>query len=769
MNDARYHFVPNAGGQPTIVGGEGCWLHTADGRRILDGAGGAIVGNIGWGRAEVADATRAAMVHGAYSVPIWPSEQRLLLRDRLVERWLPPGFTKVFFTSGGSESTDSALRLARNYQLGKGRPDRWKVVGRHPSYHGMTLGTIAVASHSTRQVGFEPLLLPFPKVPWDDPEAVVEVIEREDPETIAGFIAEPITGAAGACLTASDDYWRVVTDVCHRYDILLITDEVMCGLRPHRLELRLPALPVRARRDRRRQGPRWRLRAHGRGLRRAPRWPTCWPKPGSCTSPSAATTRRVRPASPCSTSWSARAWSTAPPRWAQCWAIDCTPSSTAIPPSSRSAVAACSTASSCASRSQQVVAEALSRDVWIYPAGSGPVPSAVMVAPPFVITDDELDLFVTTLRAVDRCRDRQVRRSAAIAVALLGVLAACSEASSSPSTSPARHDSDGPAGDDHGHDAATSDDGAAGDDRGHDAATDDDRADQHHAAPRLRPGRRSPPPASACAPTAARTATGSTRPTPTRSSSSSRVAEPASTRRPARSAALPTARQSEPTTTPTAFSNGIFDFADARNPLADYSFVFAPYCTGDVHLGTAAHEYGPELTVQHKGAINATDGARRRSPRSSPTRRRSWSPGRAPARCRRRCTPGWPTISCRTRRSRCWPTAPAPTPTIRRSTPGSATLWGTAAAIPPWPENDGLTVGDWGAPELFVQAGKHDPSIIFGRHDYAFDFVQTIFSALVGLPTDRSAVGHRRQRDRDRTGRRRSAQLHRTRASRTPC
>ena len=111
----------------------------------------------------------------------------------------------------------------------KGRPERWKVVGRHPSYHGMTLGTIAVASHSTRQVGFEPLLLPFPKVPWNDPEAVVEVIEREGPETIAGFIAEPITGAAGACLTASDDYWRVVTEICHRYDILLITDEVMCG------------------------------------------------------------------------------------------------------------------------------------------------------------------------------------------------------------------------------------------------------------------------------------------------------------------------------------------------------------------------------------------------------------------------------------------------------------------------------------------------------------------------------------------------------------
>jgi len=212
-----------------IVGGSGALLHTADGRDILDGAGGAIVGNIGWGRGEVADAVHAAMSSGGYVLPVWPTPARLALLDTLVEHWLPEGFSQVFFTSGGSESTDSALRLARAYQLGKGRPERWKVVGRHPSYHGMTLGTMAAASHSGRQAGYEPLLLPFPKVPWDDPAGVVEVIEREDPATIAGFIAEPITGAAGACLVASDEYWRTVTELCRRHDILLIADEVMTG------------------------------------------------------------------------------------------------------------------------------------------------------------------------------------------------------------------------------------------------------------------------------------------------------------------------------------------------------------------------------------------------------------------------------------------------------------------------------------------------------------------------------------------------------------
>ncbi len=103
----------------------------------------------------------------------------------------------VFFTSGGSESADSALRLARAFHLAEGRPERWKVIGRHPSYHGTTLGALAAGSHSGRRAGYEPMLLDFPKVPWDNAGAVVDTIEREDPATISAFLFEPITGAAG--------------------------------------------------------------------------------------------------------------------------------------------------------------------------------------------------------------------------------------------------------------------------------------------------------------------------------------------------------------------------------------------------------------------------------------------------------------------------------------------------------------------------------------------------------------------------------------------
>jgi len=224
----RIHFVPGTTG-PTIVGADGVWLLTADGRRILDGAGGAIVSNIGHGRSEVAEAVRDALDGGGYVIPIWPTPHRERLHDLLVDRWLPAGMGHVFFTSGGSESADSAIRLARAYHVACGRPERWKVVGRHPSYHGLTLGALALGSHRNRRAGFEPILPAFPHVPWDDAAALEALIEAEGADSIAAFVFEPITGAAGGCLVPTDDYWRRVSELCRRHDILLIADEVMTG------------------------------------------------------------------------------------------------------------------------------------------------------------------------------------------------------------------------------------------------------------------------------------------------------------------------------------------------------------------------------------------------------------------------------------------------------------------------------------------------------------------------------------------------------------
>jgi adenosylmethionine-8-amino-7-oxononanoate aminotransferase len=393
----RYSFVPGSSGLPVIVGADGCWLHTADGRRILDGAGGAIVGNIGWGRREVAEAAAAAMVNG-YAVPLWPTPARLALRDRLVDHWLPDGFSQVFFTSGGSESTDSALRLARAYQVAMGRPERWQVAGRHPSYHGMTLGTIAVASHSHRQRGFEPMLLDFPKLPWDDADAAVAIIDRHA-DTLAGVIAEPITGAAGACLTATDEYWAAITDACRRHDLLLIADEVMTGYGRTGTTWGHQQFPS--------FGPDVIVGGKGLGGGYVPIGAVCTTEPvasalsasgfmfftftgndGACAAADAVLQimqreRLVERVAVLGPQLEARLRAALGDHRhvvdirgrGLFWGIELRCSKDAV------------------------VQAAMARDLWVYPAGSGPVADAVMVAPPFVVSDAELDELVARLTA----------------------------------------------------------------------------------------------------------------------------------------------------------------------------------------------------------------------------------------------------------------------------------------------------------------------------------------------------------------------------------
>ena len=225
----RFSFTAQPPDVPTIVRAEGVELITADGRRILDAAGGAVVNNIGHGRTEVADAVAAAMRDLGYVVPIWPTPNRLELIDTLVERWLPDGFDHVFLAGGGSEANDSAIRLARMHHVARGDDRRHKVIGRLPSYHGATLATLAVGGHEARRSGYEPLLHEYPRVPWNDADALAGAIEAADPTTVSAFIAEPVIGASGAALIAPTDYWASVSEVCREYGVLTIADEVMTG------------------------------------------------------------------------------------------------------------------------------------------------------------------------------------------------------------------------------------------------------------------------------------------------------------------------------------------------------------------------------------------------------------------------------------------------------------------------------------------------------------------------------------------------------------
>ncbi len=241
----RYPFVSRGEPPPlTIERAEGHYLITPQGHRILDAAGGAILANIGHGRAEVAEVARRALESCTYVVPPFATEERVELVERLRRSWLPEGLTRAVFTSGGSESMDAALRIARQHHLCAGRGGRWKVIGRDLAYHGTTLATLAVGGHGKRRKGFEPLFVDAPRIPACYPlrcascrgtcdlacaDALEATILREGPETVAAFVAEPIGGSTAGALVPPDGYWPRVAEICRRHGVLLVADEVMTG------------------------------------------------------------------------------------------------------------------------------------------------------------------------------------------------------------------------------------------------------------------------------------------------------------------------------------------------------------------------------------------------------------------------------------------------------------------------------------------------------------------------------------------------------------
>lgn len=243
----RYAFVPRPGAVPAAIArAEGVHLYTDDGRAILDAAGGAIAVNVGHGRVEVADAVARALRETSYVVPVFATPERVALVDRLRSRWLPPSLTRAYFASGGSEGMDAALRLVRQHFAARGETRRWKVIGRDLSYHGTTVATLAMGGHAKRRQPFGPLLYDWPKAPacyclrcplgLSYPacgvacaDAVDALIREAGPDTVAAVVAEPIVGSTAGALVPPDEYWPRLADVCRRHGVLLVADEVMTG------------------------------------------------------------------------------------------------------------------------------------------------------------------------------------------------------------------------------------------------------------------------------------------------------------------------------------------------------------------------------------------------------------------------------------------------------------------------------------------------------------------------------------------------------------
>jgi adenosylmethionine-8-amino-7-oxononanoate aminotransferase len=231
---------------PNIVRADGVYLHTADGRRLLDAAGGAIVANVGHGRARVAARVAEVTRDCTYVVPPWVTPSRQALAETLARDWLPPTLSRIHVTSGGSEAVEAAIKMALQYQAARGEPRRHKIVTRSVSYHGTTVATTALSGHPARKRGLEHALVTYPRVSTPYPlrcplgrhhpeaagyylEELRETLRAEGPDTVAAFIAEPVTGSSGGAIVPPEGYWPAVRRLCAEHGVVLILDEVMTG------------------------------------------------------------------------------------------------------------------------------------------------------------------------------------------------------------------------------------------------------------------------------------------------------------------------------------------------------------------------------------------------------------------------------------------------------------------------------------------------------------------------------------------------------------
>jgi adenosylmethionine-8-amino-7-oxononanoate aminotransferase len=230
---------------PTIVRGEGPYVWDQHGRRYLDGLSGLFVVQVGHGRAELAEAAARQASKLAY-FPLWSYAHptAVELAGRLAE--LAPGdLNRVFFTTGGSESVESAWKLARQYFRAIGQPDRTKVISRNVAYHGTSMGALSITGIPSLRTPFEPLVpgahkaantnryrcrfcLSAPACTLACADDIGDVIEREGPDTVAAVFVEPVQNAGG-CFTPADGYFARLREICDRYSVLLVSDEVICA------------------------------------------------------------------------------------------------------------------------------------------------------------------------------------------------------------------------------------------------------------------------------------------------------------------------------------------------------------------------------------------------------------------------------------------------------------------------------------------------------------------------------------------------------------
>ncbi|MDZ7909639.1 MAG: aspartate aminotransferase family protein [Gemmobacter sp.] len=239
-------FYLSTAARPVLDRAEGIYMWDTTGRRFIDGSSGAMVSNIGHSNPVVLAAMQAQMARSTFGYRLhFETEPGERLAAK-VASLSPAGMEKVFFVSGGSEAVESALKLARQWAVVTGQASRWKVISRFPSYHGSTLGALSVTGYDPLTDPFRPMMVDMPKIPapraWldgldsDDPAtgahyaAMLEAeILAQGPDTVLAFIQEPVGGASTGALVPPAGYMQAVREICTKYGILLIHDEVMSG------------------------------------------------------------------------------------------------------------------------------------------------------------------------------------------------------------------------------------------------------------------------------------------------------------------------------------------------------------------------------------------------------------------------------------------------------------------------------------------------------------------------------------------------------------
>jgi adenosylmethionine-8-amino-7-oxononanoate aminotransferase len=233
---------------PTAVGGKGIELIDAEGRRYIDASGGAAVSCLGHGHPDVQAALHAQLDKLAYAhTSFFTTEAAEALADRLVAD-APAGISHAYFVSGGSEAIEAALKMARQYFVENGEPQRRNIIARRQSYHGNTLGALATGGNEWRRAQFKPLLIETHHI---DPcfayrlqqpgesdadyaaraaQGLEDKILELGPDTVIAFVAETMVGATAGAVPPVADYFKRIRAICDRYGVLLILDEVMCGM-----------------------------------------------------------------------------------------------------------------------------------------------------------------------------------------------------------------------------------------------------------------------------------------------------------------------------------------------------------------------------------------------------------------------------------------------------------------------------------------------------------------------------------------------------------